>query len=46
MTAFATQSNFEKNPYSKVISDAPRAKMETLVEGFMTLITDKSRNSK
>ncbi|KAI9344703.1 hypothetical protein BD770DRAFT_414123 [Pilaira anomala] len=45
MTAFANQSNFEKKPYSKVISDAPHAKMETLVEGFMTLITDKSRNT-
>ncbi|GAA5806805.1 hypothetical protein MFLAVUS_000153 [Mucor flavus] len=45
LTAKFCNSDYEKFPYAKVISRCRYATMECLVEGFMTLTTDESRNT-
>ncbi|KAI8081040.1 hypothetical protein BDF21DRAFT_418286 [Thamnidium elegans] len=45
LTADIRNSDYEKFPYAKVISSYRYATMECLVEGFMTLTTDESRNT-
>lgn len=45
MAAHIRNSDYEKASHAKVISRSRYATMECLVEGFMTLTTDESRNS-
>lgn len=46
LIATVNSTNTQEDLYRKYVQSAPKVPIQTVVDGFLTLATDESRNSK